>query len=199
MRPPKVYNLAEDIAAGVDEAGRGPLAGPVVACAVILTAFQADILLAEGLGDSKKVPEKKRLHLYRMMGDMGVDMCAACASHERIDRDNILSATLWAMGVAVRGLSVRPQLVVVDGTRTIPGLDIEQHAVPKADATDARVMAASVAAKVLRDAVMIALHRVYPVYGFDVHKGYPTKQHRAAIFEHGPSPVHRTTFRWRSP
>jgi ribonuclease HII len=180
---------------GVDEAGRGPLAGPVMAAAVILTSPQFRVLRFEGLGDSKKVPEKDRERLFGRIEELGVRWSAQSASHRRIDKTNILRATLWAMGRAVESLGIKPDVLVVDGNIMIPGVICgRQIAMPKADGKVPSVMAASIIAKVLRDRVMRSLHRIYPGYGFASHKGYPTRSHRAALDMLGPSPVHRLTF-----
>lgn len=181
--------------AGVDEAGRGPIAGPVIAAAVVLTPPQFRVLLSEGLNDSKKLSSKVRERIFARMNEIGVVWAAQAASNIRIDRINILNATLWAMRRAVSRLSVRPNLIVVDGNSYIPEIPREhQRAIPKADTLVPSVMAASVAAKVLRDAVMTALDKVFPDYGFASHKGYPTASHRYMLDILGPSPVHRRTF-----
>ena len=186
------------IVAGVDEAGRGPIAGPVVAAAAILTAPQIRVLLAEGLGDSKKLSERARERIFARIRELGVLWSAQAASHRRIDHMNILRATLWAMRRALLKLEKighRPDLVVVDGTIHIPDYPIErQKTLPKADDIVPAVMAASVVAKVLRDRAMCALHERYPDYGFKGHKGYPTKSHRMALDMLGPCPVHRLSF-----
>ena len=188
--------LMTDNIAGVDEAGRGPIAGPVVAAAVILLPHQANVLLSEGLNDSKKLTAKARERLFARIMELGVECSAKAASHRMIDRVNILRATLWAMKHAVLSLPTVPDLVVVDGTFCIPGLPgYNQRAIPKADAIEPAVMAASVIAKVLRDRAMDKLHEEYPEYGFDAHKGYPTKKHREILDMIGPSPVHRLSFK----
>jgi ribonuclease HII len=183
------------IVAGVDEAGRGPIAGPVVAAAVVLSPFHFRVLLSEGLKDSKKLSASARERLFARMKELGVVWAAQAASNVRIDHTNILKATLWAMERAVARLAVRPNLIVVDGNSYIPGIPGErQRAIPKADGLVPSVMAASVTAKVLRDAVMLALHRQFPDYGFASHKGYPTASHRYMLDTLGPSSVHRRTF-----
>jgi ribonuclease HII len=183
------------VIAGVDEAGRGPIAGPVVAAAAILTPSQFRVLLSEGLGDSKKLSAITRERLFARMAELGVVWRAQAASHVRIDRMNILRATLWAMSRAVRSLPQTPDVIVVDGTNRIPDISINvQIALPKADSKAPAVMAASVVAKVLRDRVMRSLDRLYPEYGFAGHKGYPTKAHRLTTDMLGPSPIHRLSF-----
>ena len=185
--------------AGTDEAGRGPLCGPVVAAAVILTDGQRDELLTFGLADSKKLTPRKREALFDKMRCLGVLWRAQAASPERIDRMNILRASLWAMRQSLLKLPLLFDTVFVDGTFIVPDLPFRQCALPKADALIPAVSAASVVAKVLRDRVMVALDELYPGYGFKKHKGYPTEAHRAALASLGPSPVHRKSFSWRNP
>jgi ribonuclease HII len=182
--------------AGVDEAGRGPIAGPVVAAAAILSPPQFRVLLCEGLNDSKKLTSNSRERLFARMRELGVVWAAQAASNVRIDKTNILRATLWAMERAVVRLGVSPSLIVVDGNSYIPGVPRElQRVMPKADTLVPAVMAASVIAKVLRDRVMVSLHRLFQDYGFDSHKGYPTASHRLVLDILGPSSVHRLTFK----
>lgn len=182
------------ILVGTDEAGRGPLAGPVMAAAAVLTPFQEAFLIDRGLTDSKKLSEAKRERLFSLMLELKVLWKAQAASPARIDRDNILQASLWAMGCSVMKLGVVPDLVVVDGTQTIPSLPFSQEPRVKADSEVPQVAAASVVAKVLRDRVMVVLDRCYPGWGFAGHKGYPTKKHREAVKALGFSPVHRRSF-----
>ncbi len=174
---------------GIDEAGRGPLAGPVVAAAVILDPARP----IAGLNDSKKLSERKRVALADLIRQNALAWCVAEASVEEIDRLNILQATLLAMQRAVAGLSVRPESALVDGNRC-PRLDIPVEAVVKGDGKIASIAAASILAKTVRDAGMLALHAQYPQYGFDRHMGYPTAAHCAALQAHGASPVHRKSF-----
>ena len=174
---------------GIDEAGRGPLAGPVVAAAVILDPARP----IAGLNDSKKLSERKRAALADLIRQNALAWCVAEASVEEIDRLNILQATLLAMQRAVAGLSVRPESALVDGNRC-PRLDIPVEAVVKGDGQIASIAAASILAKTVRDAGMLALHAQYPQYGFDRHMGYPTAAHCAALQAHGASPVHRKSF-----
>jgi ribonuclease HII len=181
--------------AGADEAGRGPIAGPVVAAAAVLTPPQFRALLSEGLNDSKKLSASRRERLFARMGELGVVWGAQAATNVMIDNTNILAAALWAIGRAVRRVGPPLDLVIVDGNSYIPDIPRAiQRAVPKADALVPSVMAASVIAKVLRDRVMVALHRVFPEYGFDRHKGYPTDFHRRMVDMLGPSRVHRLSF-----
>jgi len=174
---------------GIDEAGRGPLAGPVVAAAVILDPARP----IPGLNDSKKLSEKKRDALAELIRERALAWCVAEATVEEIDRLNILHATMLAMQRAVAGLSVRPVAAMVDGNRC-PKLDIPCEAVVKGDGKIASIAAASILAKTVRDAGMLELHAQYPHYGFDRHMGYPTEAHCAALVEHGASPVHRRSF-----
>ncbi len=185
--------------AGTDEAGRGPLCGPVVAASVVLTEGQERELLAMGLTDSKKLTARRRELLFDRMNALGVLWRAQAASHSRIDLMNILQATLWAMRLSLLKLPPVFDEVIVDGTFTPPGLPFPARGVAKADSLYPQVAAASVVAKVLRDRAMIALGSVYPQFGLARNKGYPTKEHRAALLVHGPSPVHRHSFAWRSP
>ncbi|EHM09573.1 ribonuclease HII [Thermanaerovibrio velox DSM 12556] len=182
------------IVAGVDEAGRGPLAGPVVAAAVVLTPKEARDLLSLGLRDSKKLSASRREGLFKTLLEMKVPMGIQAASWRRVDEMNVLNASLWAMERAVARLCVRPQVVLVDGAVPVKGLGIPQRCVVKGDSKVPAIMAASVVAKVIRDRVMEGLHRVYPRYRFDRHKGYPTELHRRILEEIGPSPVHRVSF-----
>ena len=183
------------IIAGVDEAGRGPLAGPVVAAAVILTNEQRDVLLKAGLKDSKKLTEPKREILFREMCSLGVTWAAQAASPHRIDRMNILQASLWCMRRSVEKLSCAPDMVLVDGNKLIPFLMTRQKYVIKGDDKVPAISAASVIAKVLRDRVMLTLDKVYPEYGFAGNKGYPSLKHRDTVLRVGPSPVHRLSFK----
>ncbi|HCA41267.1 MAG TPA: ribonuclease HII [Aminobacterium sp.] len=192
--------MGDRLIAGVDEAGRGPLAGPVVAAAVVLSQSQKIALEAIGLNDSKKLTAKKREKIFHVMLNIGVLWKAQAASAKRIDTLNILQASLWAMNRAVRKLPLVFEEVIVDGTFCIPGLEtIVQEAIPKADATVPEVAAASIVAKVLRDRAMIALDKIYPAYGFKKHKGYPTSAHRLVLAQIGPSPIHRRSFTWKDP
>lgn len=174
---------------GVDEAGRGPLAGTVVAAAVILDPLRP----IAGLDDSKKLSEKKRDALAVLIRERAVAWAVASASVEEIDRLNILHASLLAMQRAVAALSVRPTGALIDGNRC-PQLAIPCEAVVKGDGKIASIAAASILAKTVRDAEMRDLHAQYPMYGFDRHMGYPTAAHCAALVEHGASPVHRRSF-----
>ena len=174
---------------GVDEAGRGPLAGPVYAAAVILDPARP----VAGLADSKTLTPRQRETLALEVRLRAVAWAVASASVEEIDTLNILQASLLAMRRAVEQLAVTPQLVLVDGLHQ-PRLTIPVRAIVRGDATVAEIAAASILAKVARDREMLALHQLHPQYGFDRHKGYPTSAHLAALREHGASAVHRRSF-----
>jgi ribonuclease HII len=175
--------------AGVDEAGRGPLAGPVVAAAVILD----DLKPIRGLNDSKVLTALARERLYVEIHAKALCFCIAQASVEEIDELNILQATMLAMRRAVEGLRLRPNKVLVDGNR-LPTLKIAAEAIVRGDAKVKAISAASILAKVHRDRLCQELHLLHPQYGFDGHKGYPTPAHLAALKEHGVCPHHRRSF-----
>lgn len=174
---------------GIDEAGRGPLAGPVCAAAVILPRDWAP----QGLNDSKKLSPAKRERLYDEITGHALTYGVAYASVEEIDRVNILQATFLAMNRAAAALSIQPDLALVDGNRD-PGLPFPTQCVVGGDGLYACIAAASILAKVSRDRLMEAYHREYPQYGFSQHKGYGTKAHYAALRQHGPCPIHRLSF-----
>ena len=179
----------EGLVCGVDEAGRGPLAGPVVAAAVILDPNQP----IAGLNDSKKLSAKRREALAIEIRAKALAWAVAEASVEEIDRINILQASMLAMRRAVESLAVQPSRALVDGNRC-PELSCPVEAVVGGDGLVASIAAASILAKTVRDAEMMMLHATYPMYGFDRHKGYPTAVHVAALKEYGVSPVHRRSF-----
>jgi ribonuclease HII len=174
---------------GIDEAGRGPLAGPVFAAAVILPQG----LVIDGVNDSKKLSEKKREQLYDVIRAQALVTCVASASEQEIDEHNILGATFIAMRRAVQGLSPRPEFALVDGNRD-PGLFCPSQCIVGGDGRSASIAAASILAKVTRDRFMLRLDKSYPQYLFAKHKGYPTKEHYQAILKYGISPVHRMSF-----
>ena len=174
---------------GVDEAGRGPLAGDVYAAAVVLD----DETLIDYLNDSKKISESRREKLYDEIIDRAKAYCIATATVEEIDRQNILEATMLAMKRAVEGLGIKPDMAMVDGNR-LPELDCPAQCVIKGDATSASIAAASVLAKVSRDRYMRDIAEKYPQYGFEQHKGYGTALHCEMLRKYGPSEVHRRTF-----
>ena len=174
---------------GVDEAGRGPLAGPVYAAAVILPRG----LLIPGLNDSKKLTEKRREELFDRICAEALDYSIAFATVEEIEERNILGATMLAMNRAIAGLKLRPDLALIDGNRNA-GIESPSRCVVKGDACCADIAAASILAKVSRDRVMLELAERYPKYHFEQHKGYGTALHYAALRQYGPSPVHRPSF-----
>ena len=177
------------LVAGVDEAGRGPLAGPVVAAAVILDELQP----IQGLADSKQLSARRRARLFDEIRAKALCCSIAEASAQEIDAFNILGATLLAMQRAVQGLRLRPHKVLVDGNR-LPGLAMPAQAIVKGDRLVAAISAASILAKVQRDALCAQMHELHPQYGFDSHKGYPTAAHLAALRAHGACAVHRRSF-----
>lgn len=174
---------------GIDEAGRGPLAGPVVSGAAILPKDQTILYL----NDSKKLSEKRREELFLEVKEKAVSWSVGIASPERIDEINILQATYEAMRQAISGLRVVPDILFNDAV-TIPGVEIMQIPIIKGDAKSVSIAAASVLAKVTRDHMMVEYDKIYPEYGFAKHKGYGTAAHIAAIKEFGPTPIHRRTF-----
>ena len=176
---------------GVDEAGRGPLAGPVYAAAVILDPHKP----IDGINDSKKLTEKKREALFDIITAQAAAYCIACADVEEIDDRNILQATFLAMRRAVDGLALLPELVLIDGDKLPGGLAVPSKAIVKGDSLSASIAAASILAKVSRDRyVSTELEREYPQYQFAKHKGYGTKLHYAMLDQYGPCPAHRRTF-----
>lgn len=184
------FDKGFEIVCGVDEAGRGPLAGPVCAAAVILPRD----LEIEGLNDSKKLSDKRRRALYDIITEQAVAYGIAMVDEKKIDEINILQATFLAMRQAVEQLSVRPSLALVDGNRE-PDFDgIPVQTIIKGDSLSANIAAASILAKVTRDRFMEEQDAIYPQYGFAIHKGYGTQAHYAALREFGPCPIHRLTF-----
>ena len=174
---------------GVDEAGRGPLSGPVCAAAVILPQG----LVLDGLNDSKKLTEKKREILFEQIKEAAVAYHVSFATVQEIDSLNILNATMLAMKRAVEGLSVPADYALIDGNR-LPTLSIPARFLIKGDALSCSVAAASILAKVTRDRLCLEHDSAYPMYGFAKHKGYPTKEHMEAVRTYGPCPLHRKTF-----
>lgn len=183
------YEKGYTFVCGVDEAGRGPLAGPVCAAAVILPA-NMDI---PGLDDSKKLSDKKRRELFPLIKEKAVAYGIAMADHTQIDEINILQATFLAMEQALAQLSVRPEIVLIDGNRS-KDFGVPVEAVVHGDSLSASIAAASVLAKVTRDDYMLEMAKTYDQYGFEIHKGYGTKKHYAALAEFGPCPIHRMSF-----
>lgn len=182
-------NSGFEVVCGIDEAGRGPLAGPVYAAAVILPKGH----IVEGVNDSKKISEKKRNLLFDKIIDECVCYSIGTASEQEIDEINILQATFLAMRRAVEGLSVKPDIALIDGNKK-PGLDIAEQEIIKGDAKSANIAAASIIAKVSRDRYMLEMSEKYPEYQFEKHKGYGTKLHYEMIEKYGVSPIHRKTF-----
>lgn len=175
---------------GVDEAGRGPLAGPVCAAAVILPT-DAEI---EGLNDSKKISEKKRELLYDVICEKAIAYCISFGTLEEIEALNILEATFLAMNRSIDGLKIKPDYVLIDGNKTPKDIKIPCEAIVKGDAKSASIAAASILAKVTRDRLLLEYDKQYPEYNFKKHKGYGTKEHTELILKHGPSPIHRLSF-----
>ncbi len=177
------------LVAGVDEVGRGPLAGPVVAAAVIL----AENTSLPGVTDSKKVTPRRREELAALIRARAVAVSVGCAEHDEIDRTDILRATFSAMLRAIQSLKVSPDFVLLDGPYTLP-LAVPQRGVIQGDVRSLSIAAASIIAKVHRDRLMDDYHSLYPAYGFHRHKGYPTAEHREALRRFGPCPIHRRSF-----
>ncbi|EGR1565627.1 TPA: ribonuclease HII [Vibrio parahaemolyticus] len=188
--PPFEYPQGDQLIAGVDEVGRGPLVGDVVTAAVILDPNNP----IEGLNDSKKLSEKKRLALLPEIKEKALAWAVGRCSPEEIDELNILQATMVAMQRAIAGLKVQPDLVLIDGNRC-PELPMDSQAVVKGDLRVAEISAASIIAKVVRDQEMEELDKQYPQFGFAKHKGYPTKAHFEAIEQHGVISEHRKSFK----
>lgn len=186
----RVREKGFSLIAGVDEAGRGPLAGPVVSAAVILPSdFQAS-----GLNDSKKLTPKKREIFYEKIYEGADAVGIGVVDVAEIDRINILQASLISMVIAVKNLQPQPDFLLIDG-KFITAAKYPQQAIIKGDALSMSIAAASIIAKVTRDRIMGKYHEIYPVYGFNRHKGYPTQEHRDAITSHGCCPIHRKTFK----
>ena len=185
----ELYASGVQIICGVDEAGRGPLAGPVCAAAVILPPH----LEIPGLNDSKKLTDKRRRELYPLIKEKALAYGIAFADHKEIDEINILQATYLAMERALAQLSIKPDIALIDGNRA-KDFGIPVKTVVKGDSLSANIAAASVLAKVTRDDVMLEMAESFPQYGFEVHKGYGTKAHYEALAECGPCPIHRMTF-----
>jgi len=178
------------IPAGVDEAGRGPLAGPVVAAAVVLP----DDCMIEGLDDSKKLSHSRREKIYKVITNIAISYAFGIVEPKEIDELNILRAALLAMEISVKKLTTKPDYLLIDGNQRT-SLLLMQETIVKGDSKSCSIAAASVLAKVTRDTIMEEYHLKYPEYNFKGHKGYPTKEHYEAIRKHGPCPIHRRTFR----
>lgn len=184
-----LYAEGYELICGVDEAGRGPLAGPVCAAAVILPKG----VEIPGLNDSKKLSDKKRRELFPVIQEKALAWGIGWASHGEIDEINILQATYLAMERAVEALKTKPEFLLIDGNRA-KDFGIPTRTVVKGDSLSASIAAASILAKVSRDNVMVELAKEYPAYGFEIHKGYGTKAHYEALREYGHSPIHRLSF-----
>lgn len=174
---------------GVDEAGRGPLAGPVCAAAVILP----EGVIIDGVNDSKKLSEKKRESLFDVIREQALSYSIAYATVDEIEEINILNATMLAMRRAIDGLDIKADYAMIDGNKN-PPLDIDAECIVKGDAKSMSIACASILAKVSRDRLLYKYAEEYPMYGFDKHKGYGTKVHREAILKYGPCPYHRKSF-----
>lgn len=185
----ELFDSGINYIAGVDEAGRGPLAGPVCAAAVVLKKGS----FIEGVNDSKKLSEKKREELYEKIIREAECYAICMADEKTIDEVNILNATFQAMNEAAEKLTTTPDMVLIDGNR-IKNMNLPHKCIVKGDAKCNSIGAASILAKVTRDRYMMKMHEKYPEYGFDKHKGYPTKLHYEMIEKHGVSPIHRLTF-----
>ncbi len=178
------------VIAGIDEAGRGPIAGPVVAAAVVLPPSAR----IKGLRDSKKVPEKEREVLFRDVLCLAAAIGVGVVGHDEIDKLNILRATKRAMTLAISDLGVAPDLLIIDAV-ALPSVPIEQISPFKAESLSACVAAASIVAKYFRDAMMLRYHEIYPQYNFKKHKGYCTREHLAMVALHGPCTIHRKSYK----
>ncbi|WIF94622.1 ribonuclease HII [Caminicella sporogenes] len=185
----ELYNQNYNLIAGIDEAGRGPLAGPVVAAAVILPKDK----LIFGINDSKKIPEKKRYKLYDIINEVAIDVGIGIVDNEIIDKINIFNATKLAMKKAVLSLKNKPDFLLIDALK-LTDINIKQKEIVKGDSLSISIAAASIVAKVTRDRIVIEYEKKYPGYGFKNHKGYGTKEHYKAIKEFGITPFHRKTF-----
>lgn len=184
------YEEGYQVIAGVDEAGRGPLAGPVVAAACVFSRA----LVIEGIDDSKKLTPKEREELYQVLvSHPEIDFAIGIVEHSQIDAINILQASLEAMAIAVKNLAIEPDFLLVDGNQR-PPTEIALKTVIKGDSLSQSIAAASILAKYSRDQMMLQFHQEWPQYGFDKHKGYATRSHFQAIQEHGPCPIHRKSF-----
>ncbi len=181
--------------AGVDEAGRGPLAGPVVAAAVVFSCRQTPL---EGVDDSKKLTPRGRLQAYQLIQDTAASVGVGIVHHREIDQINILQASLKAMRLAVEKLTLRPDYLLIDGRDRIPDLSIPALALVKGDGLSLSIAAASIIAKVVRDDYMCHMDELYPEYGFSRHKGYATRVHLQAIRRHGLCAIHRRSFHPRT-
>lgn len=186
----KYWAMGKKLVAGIDEAGRGPLAGPVYAACVV---FEQGVVI-DGINDSKKLSEKKREQLFDVIKEKALYYSIVSVDEKEIDKINILEATFKAFRESLNALPVMPDVALIDGNRA-KEIPTEYETVVKGDSKSQSVAAASILAKVARDRFVMELDKMYPEYGFKKHKGYPTKDHYAAIEKFGPSPVHRLTFK----
>jgi ribonuclease HII len=191
-----IFSQGHNVIGAIDEAGRGPLAGPVVAACVLIKSDTLPHISDELkiINDSKKLTEKKREKAFNIIKDnfeIGIGMC----DHNTIDRINILQAAFLAMKKAISAVKQKPDYVILDGGLPIPNISIEQKAIISGDSLVFSIAAASILAKVTRDRIMREMHEIYPDYGFDKHKGYGTKLHMEQLKAYGPSPIHRKSFR----
>jgi ribonuclease HII len=192
----KLIKQGFSLIAGVDEAGIGPLAGPVVAAAVMINpqVYVAQKKWWQQIRDSKKLSEKKREDLFKFICDYASDFAIQSVAHETIDKINILQASLLAMKKSIDGLKKFPDLILIDGRNIIKDLNVKQEAIIKGDDKILSIASASILAKAMRDNLMKQYHEEYPQYNFVKHKGYPTREHRMLIKKFGPCPIHRKNF-----
>ncbi len=191
----QIFSQGHQIIGGLDEAGRGPLAGPVVAaCVSVKSDFNFDNKLLENIHDSKKLTEKKREELFNIIQNEFDDIGIGSCDNQTIDKINILQASLLAMKKALGAIKNKPNIILIDGKFGLPNYSGLQQPIVKGDEKIFSIMAASILAKVTRDRIMKQYHEQYPQYGFDKHKGYGTKIHMEALNTYGPCPIHRTSF-----
>jgi ribonuclease HII len=191
-----IFNKGYKLVAGIDEAGRGPLAGPVVAACVVLDKnFKVDPEKMDLIKDSKKLTAKKREELFKVIEEQFLEIGIGICDNKTIDKINILQATFLAMKKALGGLKQKPDFVLVDGGFKIPNYSVEQESVIRGDELFFSIAAASIIAKVTRDRLMEKFHEQYPQYSFNKHKGYGTKLHLESLKKYGPCPIHRFSFK----
>lgn len=195
----KLFDQGYKIIGGLDEAGRGPLAGPVVAACVVwgsdFDAGKLEYTELKFLRDSKRIDKKKREQLFKIIHEEALEVGVGICDHKTIDRANIFQATFLAMKKALSALKNKPNFILIDGKFIIPNSSYEQKAIIKGDSKIFSIIAASIIAKVTRDCIMMKMHEQYPEYGFDQHKGYGTKLHQETLKKYGPCPIHRISFR----
>lgn len=190
----KILDSGYKLIGGIDEAGRGPLAGPVVAACVTLNKnFKMSDDLKE-IKDSKKISEKKRDDIFKLIKDNFLEVGVGVCDSETIDRINILQATFLAMKIAISNLNEKPDFLLIDGNMPIPSISTKQAVIPKGDTKILCIAAASIIAKVTRDRIVKEMSEKYPQYGLEKHKGYGTKKHMEMLAKYGPSPIHRKSF-----